>query len=133
MIHGLLHPAAGAGLTVAGLLAVALAGMPAGRGSDNAFVYFLDGDAATVAQDIATLSQAGQFFSDYAVIGDISAAQRSGLTMSGPRAVGKTAEIGGGNSITWAAISSLFNGGSPPDVSTPAARTTLAGQILSRV
>jgi hypothetical protein len=133
VMHGVSSPAMSVGLKIMSLLAVALAGMPAGWGSDNAFVYFLDGDAATVAQDIATLSQAGQVYSNYAVIGDISAAQRSGLTTSGPRAVGKTAEIGGGNSITWAAISSLFNAATPPDVSTFSARQTLAGQILSGV
>lgn len=114
-------------------LVAAFGWLAASEGSDNSFVYFLDGDAATVAQDIATLTQSGQFFSNYAVIGDLSATQRSGLASSGPRPVGKTAEIGGGNSITWSMIAPLFNGGTPPDVSTHTARQTLAGQILTNV
>jgi hypothetical protein len=127
------QPTRRAGRAVLCLLAMVAGGMPGSWGSDNSFVYFLDGDAATVAQDLTTLTQAGQFFSDYAVIGDLSATQRSGLTTSGPRAVGKTAEIGGGNSITWSMISPLFNSGQSPDVSTPTARQTLAGQILAHV
>lgn len=115
------------------LILLAVAPTAWGQTVDNSFLYFLDGDAAAVTADIATLTQPGRFTSSYSVIGDLSASQRQTLANSAARAVGKTAEIGGGNSITWSQISPLFNGASPPDVSSASARQTLAGQILANV